>query len=145
MSMKISSYQYRNSHYKNKTVSRPSHLYNGNHYYWKTIFILRRGPGETNPSNSKMFYISMAVDVPRSIYFCRMADRYIWPHANELLLLLKIFFFILCIIFVIDPQYHDPSEPRFKTGVYMKDIVHFSIRMHKWHALCTKHVTHVCV
>ena len=38
------SYRYRSSHYKDKTVSRLSSLYNGNSIPGKTIFILRRGP-----------------------------------------------------------------------------------------------------
>ena len=36
------SYQYRNSHYKDNTVWRPSYLYNGNHIPGKTEFIFRR-------------------------------------------------------------------------------------------------------
>ena len=44
--IKISSYQYRNCHYKDKTVSWPSHLYNGNTIPVKTVFILRRARGE---------------------------------------------------------------------------------------------------
>ena len=35
------SYQYRNSHYKDNTVWRPSYLYNRNHIPWKTEFIFR--------------------------------------------------------------------------------------------------------
>ena len=38
------SYQYRNSPYKDKTVSQ-SYLYNGNHIPAKTVFILKQGPG----------------------------------------------------------------------------------------------------
>ena len=32
------------SHYKDKTVSRPSYLYNGNPIHGEMVFILRRGP-----------------------------------------------------------------------------------------------------
>ena len=39
------SYQYRNSHYKDKTVSWPSYLSNGNPIPGKNVFILRRGTG----------------------------------------------------------------------------------------------------
>ena len=35
---------YSNSHYKDKTVSRPYYLYNGNPVPGKTVFTLRRGP-----------------------------------------------------------------------------------------------------
>ena len=43
--IKISFYQYRNFHYKDKTVWRPSYLYNGYPILGKTVFILRQGPG----------------------------------------------------------------------------------------------------
>ena len=43
LNIKMSSWQYGNSHYKDKTVSRPSYLYNGNPIPGKTVFILRRG------------------------------------------------------------------------------------------------------
>ena len=42
--IKMPSYQYRNSYYKDKTVSRPSYLYKGNPISRKTVFVLRRGP-----------------------------------------------------------------------------------------------------
>ena len=38
------SYQYMNSHYKEKTVSQPSHIYNGNPVHAKTVLILKQGP-----------------------------------------------------------------------------------------------------
>ena len=44
LNTKITSYQYRDSHYKDKAISRPSYLYNGNPHTWKTVFILRRVP-----------------------------------------------------------------------------------------------------
>ena len=40
------SYQYKNSHYKDKTVSWSCYLYNGNPIPGKTVLILRRGPGK---------------------------------------------------------------------------------------------------
>ena len=42
LSQKTSSFQYRNSHYKDKTVTRPSYLYNGNPIPGKTVFIMRQ-------------------------------------------------------------------------------------------------------
>ena len=38
-------YGYGNFHYKDKTVVRPSYIYNENSYTGKNIFILRRAPG----------------------------------------------------------------------------------------------------
>ena len=35
LNMKMSSYQYRDYHYKDKTVWRPSYLYNANPHTWK--------------------------------------------------------------------------------------------------------------
>ena len=42
LNIKMSSYQYRDSHYKDKTVSQPSYLYNWNPIHRKTVFILRQ-------------------------------------------------------------------------------------------------------
>ena len=46
LNIRMSSYQYRDSHYKDKTVSRPSYLYNGNtisgkttSFYWKGVLV----------------------------------------------------------------------------------------------------------
>ena len=47
--VKTPSYQYRDPHNKDKSVSRPSHLYNGNLYAWKDFFISKRSPGSYNP------------------------------------------------------------------------------------------------
>ena len=44
LNIEISSYQYKDSHYKDKTVSRPFYLYNENPIHEKTVFVLRRGP-----------------------------------------------------------------------------------------------------
>ena len=41
--IKIPSNQYRNSHYKDATIVRPSHLYNENLYTWKSVLILKQG------------------------------------------------------------------------------------------------------
>ena len=38
-------YQYRDFHYKNKTVPPPPYLYNWNHIPGKMAFVLKRGPG----------------------------------------------------------------------------------------------------
>ena len=37
--VKMLSYKYRNSHYKDKAVVRLSYIYNGNHVYGKAVFI----------------------------------------------------------------------------------------------------------
>ena len=47
LSVKMSSYQYREPHVKDKMAPRPSYLYNANHIPGKTVFILRRGAGDT--------------------------------------------------------------------------------------------------
>ena len=44
LNRKTPSYQYRKSHYNDKTVSWPPYLYNGNHIPRTTGFILRRDP-----------------------------------------------------------------------------------------------------
>ena len=44
LNIKMYSYQYSNSHYKDKTVSRPSYLCIGIPIHGKTIFVLRRIP-----------------------------------------------------------------------------------------------------
>ena len=45
LNTKISSYRYRDSHYKDKTVWLPSHLYNAKPHTWKGRLYVRRGPG----------------------------------------------------------------------------------------------------
>ena len=44
LKVKVSYFRYRNSQFKDKTVSRPFFLYNGNSIPGKTVFILRPGP-----------------------------------------------------------------------------------------------------
>ena len=44
LDIKISSYQHRNSHYKDKTAPWPSYLCNENPHAWKKVFILGLGP-----------------------------------------------------------------------------------------------------
>ena len=44
LNIKKSSYQYKDSRYKDKTVVRPSYLYNGNSYAVKTILLYWDGP-----------------------------------------------------------------------------------------------------
>ena len=39
LNIKMLSYQYSDSHYIEKTISRPSYVYNGNPLTWKTIYI----------------------------------------------------------------------------------------------------------
>ena len=46
LNTKMPSYQYRDSHYKDKTVSRPSYLYDGNPLHGKTVLTLKRRPDE---------------------------------------------------------------------------------------------------
>ena len=45
LNIKIPPYKYRDFYHKDKTVSQPSYLYNGNIHTWKTVFILKRGSG----------------------------------------------------------------------------------------------------
>ena len=45
--IKMFSYQYRDSHLKDKTVSRPSYLYNANPHTWKDCFCIDTGPKST--------------------------------------------------------------------------------------------------
>ena len=45
LNIKMLSYQYRNSHYKDKTVSWLSYLYNGNIHTWKHRLFIETGPG----------------------------------------------------------------------------------------------------
>ena len=44
LNIKILLYQCRNSHDKDKMVSRPSYLYHGNSCTWKMVFILKQDP-----------------------------------------------------------------------------------------------------
>ena len=44
LNTKMSSYQYRNSRYKDNTISRPSYLYNGNLHTWKDSLYIETGP-----------------------------------------------------------------------------------------------------
>ena len=62
------SYQYRDSHYKNKMVSRPSYFYNGNAYTGKMVFYIETAPWCTTKSTwvSRLFaaiLIDMQVDM----------------------------------------------------------------------------------
>ena len=42
LNIKMSSYQYTDSHYKNKTVWRPTHLYNENPHTWKIVVLIKQ-------------------------------------------------------------------------------------------------------
>ena len=44
LDIKMLFHQYRNSHHKDKTVSRPSYLYHGNHHTWKDHLYIETGP-----------------------------------------------------------------------------------------------------
>ena len=44
LNMKIPPSLFRDYHYKDKTVSRPSYLYNGNHYTWNEGLYIETGP-----------------------------------------------------------------------------------------------------
>ena len=44
LNIKMSSYQYKDSHYKDKMVSWPSYLYNGNCHTWKDGLYIERQP-----------------------------------------------------------------------------------------------------
>ena len=48
--IKMPSYQYRNSHYKDNVVLWPSYLFNGNGYTGKDGLFIERGPGFLLPS-----------------------------------------------------------------------------------------------
>ena len=60
LSIKISPYQERDSHYKDKTVSRPSYLYNRNPMYGKTVFIMWQTPG----IYESLWYQALCLHVP---------------------------------------------------------------------------------
>ena len=68
----MSSYQYRNSHYKDKTVLRPFLLYDGNAIHGKTVFILRRAQIKFN-----------AVTV-RSVVLSSMSYRTVLRHCRSI-------------------------------------------------------------
>ena len=44
LNIKMSSYQYKDSYYKDKKVSRPSYLYNENPHTWKNGLYIVMGP-----------------------------------------------------------------------------------------------------
>ena len=44
LNIKMPSYQYRDSHDKDKTVSRPSYLYHKNHHTWKDDLYIEAEP-----------------------------------------------------------------------------------------------------
>ena len=44
LNIEMTSYQYRDSHYKDKTVSRQSYLHNGNSHTWKDRLYIETGP-----------------------------------------------------------------------------------------------------
>ena len=44
--LKMPSYRYIYSHYKDKTILRPFNLYNGNPIPEKTVFILKQSPAD---------------------------------------------------------------------------------------------------
>ena len=43
LNIEVSFYQYRDYHYKDKTVVRPSYLYNVNHHIWKDPLYIKTG------------------------------------------------------------------------------------------------------
>ena len=59
--IKMSSYQYRLYHYKDKTVSRPCILYNEVHM--KTVFILRRTLNAQNTTHASLSLVSYGVPI----------------------------------------------------------------------------------
>ena len=61
LSIKMSYCHYGHPLYKHKAVSPPSHLYNGNLYAWKTVFISRRCPDSSFNLKSKSASIRMVV------------------------------------------------------------------------------------
>ena len=59
LNIKTPSYQHRNSHYKDKTVSLPSYLYNGNTHIWKDHLYIETGPRGHVPLKAKNDYKSL--------------------------------------------------------------------------------------
>ena len=57
LNIRISSYQYRNSHYKDKAISRPSYLYNWNNHIWKYRLYIKTGPPNSSDSASHCYPI----------------------------------------------------------------------------------------
>ena len=67
LNIKMSFYQYRDSHYKDKTASRLFYLCNGNLHTWNTVFMLKWDPGGWNFSlrktgNNIYFTINIMAD-----------------------------------------------------------------------------------
>ena len=65
LNIKMSSYQYWDSHYKDKTVWRPSHLYNVNPFAWKDGLYI-----ETRPRTAKsplQFPMNIRASVPKCV------------------------------------------------------------------------------
>ena len=48
VNLQMLSYRYRSSHYKDKTVSRPSYLYDGNLHTWKDQLYIEMGGSDFN-------------------------------------------------------------------------------------------------
>ena len=64
LNTKMPSYQYRNSHYKNKTVWRPSYLYNGNIHTWKSCLYIETGLSQSDLIDSVYFQKSRSLWCP---------------------------------------------------------------------------------
>ena len=58
--IKMLSYRNRNSHHKDKTVSRPSYLYNGNPYTWNEQLYVEAGP--------RIWYIPLLLRLHAGLY-----------------------------------------------------------------------------
>ena len=72
--IKMPSYQCVDPHDKNKTVSRPYHLYNGNSIPGKTVFILQQGPEDCcnigyPPPETHLKFLSHKISFVYNVHF----------------------------------------------------------------------------
>ena len=70
LNIKMPSYQYRDSHYKDKTVSRPSYLYNRNILTWKDGLHIEAGP------KSRIINCGMMIDKCTECHI-KLAHRFV--------------------------------------------------------------------
>ena len=85
LSIKMSSYQYRDHHVKDKTVSRPSYLWHGNPHTRKTVFILRQAlvAFDIQMSSSDFNNLSMIGYRLSTSNNGRQGNRLFWPWRHR--------------------------------------------------------------
>ena len=99
LDIKITSHQYIDSHYKDKTVSRPSYLFNANPNGWKvsewlslaagkTVSILRRGPGFTTCLRTIWYWILDRWRCPVNV-LCKSDVTPLLPHRSSVFIHLQ--------------------------------------------------------